>query len=227
LTKPNWSSTAGCWTRRRTHRWVMNEAQYKGEVNACGFHPNHRSHQRRFQNLNHPQTTIIYTTPDFPELLATGWYECHAIVHRKTWRIQTSFVYWRVQTPTLAMVVDRFKEIKNFKPQPYWELQTVYRDTLFSYEEGVFWKGRWWNFANKVKKVNSKLFLSKKNGNEFAPKLFDLTGLQVYCNTKFGFTADETLKIVQTLYEQKWSPTQSRYHILPNDIYPSTGIWKT
>jgi hypothetical protein len=48
-----------------------------------------------FQNLNHPQTTIIYTTPDFPELLATGYlYECHAIVHRKTWRIQTSFVYW-------------------------------------------------------------------------------------------------------------------------------------
>jgi DNA topoisomerase-3 len=78
----------------------------------------------------------------------------------------------------------------------------------------------------KSKKVNSKLFLSKKNGNEFAPKLFDLTGLQVYCNTKFGFTADETLKIVQTLYEQKWSPTQSRYHILPNDIYPKVPILK-
>jgi DNA topoisomerase-3 len=126
-----------------------------------------------------------------------------------------------VQTPTLAMVVDRFKEIKNFKPQPYWELQTVYRDTLFSYEEGRFLKRKMVKFSPiKSKKVNSKLFLSKKNGNEFAPKLFDLTGLQVYCNTKFGFTADETLKIVQTLYEQKWSPTQSRYHILPNDIYP-------
>jgi DNA topoisomerase-3 len=101
------------------------------------------------------------------------------------------------------MVVDRFKEIKNFKPQPYWELQTVYRDTLFSYEEGRFWKKEDGEIlANKMK---VEIVCRKKNGNEFAPKLFDLTGLQVYCsNTKIWFY-DETLKIVQTLYEQKWS----------------------
>jgi DNA topoisomerase-3 len=72
------------------------------------------------------------------------------------------FCLLKVQTPTLAMVVDRFKEIKNFKPQPYWELQTVYRDTLFSYEEGLFEKEDGEILANKVKESEFKLFLSKK-----------------------------------------------------------------
>ena len=129
----------------------------------------------------------------------------------------------RVQTPTLAMVVDRFKEIENFKPQPYWELQTLYRETLFSYEEGRFLKKEDGEIlANKVKESEFEIVsVEKKNGNEFAPKLFDLTGLQVYCNQKFGFSADETLKIVQTLYEQK-VVTYPRVDttFLPNDIYP-------
>jgi DNA topoisomerase III len=123
----------------------------------------------------------------------------------------------------LAMVVDRFKEIENFKPQPYWELQTLYRETLFSYEEGRFLKKEDGELlANKVKESEFEIVaIDKKDGNEFAPKLFDLTGLQVYCNTKFGFTADETLKIVQTLYEQK-VVTYPRVDttFLPNDIYP-------
>jgi DNA topoisomerase-3 len=129
----------------------------------------------------------------------------------------------RVQTPTLAMVVDRFKEIENFKPQPYWELQTLYRETLFSYEDGRFLnKEDGELLANKVKESEFEIVsVEKKNGNEFAPKLFDLTGLQVYCNQKFGFSADETLKIVQTLYEQK-VVTYPRVDttFLPNDIYP-------
>ncbi|MEP6930430.1 MAG: DNA topoisomerase, partial [Flavobacterium sp.] len=129
----------------------------------------------------------------------------------------------RVQTPTLAMVVDRFKEIENFKPQPYWELQTLYRETLFSYEEGRFLKKEDGELlANKVKESEFEIVsVEKKNGNEFAPKLFDLTGLQVFCNTKFGFSADETLKIAQTLYEQKVI-TYPRVDttFLPNDIYP-------
>ncbi|MDC1451237.1 DNA topoisomerase 3 [Vicingaceae bacterium] len=129
----------------------------------------------------------------------------------------------RVQTPTLAMIVARFKEIQNFKPQPYWELQTVYRETLFSCEEGKFTKkeeGQ--TFANLVKENEFEVVsVAKKKGKEYAPKLFDLTGLQVYCNTKFGFSADETLKIAQKLYEQKVI-TYPRVDttFLPNDIYP-------
>ncbi|MEH6535975.1 MAG: DNA topoisomerase 3 [Psychroserpens sp.] len=129
----------------------------------------------------------------------------------------------RVQTPTLAMVVNRFKEIENFKPQPYWELQTMYRDTLFAYEEGRFLKMEDGEvLANKVKEYDFEIVsTTKKKGKEYAPKLFDLTGLQVYCNTKFGFSADETLKIVQKLYEQK-VVTYPRVDtsFLPNDVYP-------
>ena len=132
----------------------------------------------------------------------------------------------RVQTPTLAMVVNRFKTIENFKPQPYWELQTLYRDTLFAYEEGRFLNmedGK--ILANKVKASDFEIVsTAKKKGKEYAPKLFDLTGLQVYCNTKFGFSADETLKIVQKLYEQK-VVTYPRVDttFLPNDVYPKVN----
>ncbi|GAA4281017.1 type IA DNA topoisomerase [Gaetbulibacter aestuarii] len=136
----------------------------------------------------------------------------------------------RVQTPTLAMVVNRFKDIENFKPQPYWELQTLYRDTLFSYEEGRFLKkedGE--TLAEKVKAAAFEIkSITKKDGKEYAPKLFDLTGLQVYCNKKFGFTAEDTLKIVQKLYELK-VVTYPRVDttFLPDDIYPKVpGILK-
>eukprot|EP01093_Parvamoeba_rugata_P019729 TRINITY_DN9097_c0_g1_i1.p1 TRINITY_DN9097_c0_g1~~TRINITY_DN9097_c0_g1_i1.p1 ORF type:complete len:105 (+),score=19.25 TRINITY_DN9097_c0_g1_i1:660-974(+) len=103
------------------------------------------------------------------------------------------------------MLVNRFKEIENFVPQPYWELQTLYRDTLFSYEEGRFLKMEDGEIlANKVKEHEFEIVsTTKKKGTEYAPKLFDLTGLQVYCNTKFGFSADDTLKIAQKLYEKK------------------------
>lgn len=129
----------------------------------------------------------------------------------------------RVQTPTLAMVVNRFKEIENFKPTPFWELQTLYRETLFNCEEGRFLKqedGQ--TLADKVKASEFEIVsTSKKEGKEYAPKLFDLTGLQVYCNTKFGYSADDTLKSVQKLYEQKLV-TYPRVDttFLPNDVYP-------
>ena len=132
----------------------------------------------------------------------------------------------RVQTPTLAMVVTRFKEIDNFISKPFWELQTLYRNTLFNYEDGRFLKkidGE--KLADKVKEHNFEIIeVSKKNGKEYAPKLFDLTGLQVYCNNKFAFTADETLKIVQKLYEQKMV-TYPRVDttFLPTDIYPKVN----
>ena len=132
----------------------------------------------------------------------------------------------RVQTPTLAMVVARFKEIENFKPQAYWELQTLYRDTLFNCEEGRFLeKAEGELFAHKVQESDFEIVsITKKEGKEYAPKLFDLTGLQVYCNTKYGFSADETLKIVQKLYEQK-VVTYPRVDtsFLPNDVYPKVA----
>ncbi len=136
----------------------------------------------------------------------------------------------RVQTPTLAMVVQRFKEIELFVPKPYWELQTLYRETVFSCEEGRFLKKEEGVIvANKVRECDFEIVsITKKEGKEYAPKLFDLTGLQVYCNTKFGFSADETLKIVQKLYEQK-AVTYPRVDttFLPNDVYPKiSGILK-
>ncbi|WMX16296.1 DNA topoisomerase 3 [Aureispira sp. CCB-E] len=132
----------------------------------------------------------------------------------------------RVQTPTLAMLVKRHLEIQNFKPEPYWELQTLYRETTFSCTEGKFFKKE--DGEALFKKVEGKPFevtkVTKKNGKELPPKLFDLTSLQVYCNNKFGFSADHTLKIVQKLYEQKLV-TYPRVDttFLPNDVYPKVA----
>lgn len=134
----------------------------------------------------------------------------------------------RVQTPTLAMLVNRHNEIENFQPKPYWELQTEYRDTVFNNTEGKFFTKE--DGEKLLNKVSGKdLFISgieKKDGKEYAPKLFDLTSIQVYCNNKFGFTAEATLKLVQRLYEMK-VVTYPRVDttFLPNDMYPKiTGI---
>lgn len=129
----------------------------------------------------------------------------------------------RVQTPTLALIVNRQNEIDNFKPEPYWELKTLYRDTLFSSTKGKF----------KLKEDGEKLLemvkvsdfvitdIAEKKGKEFAPRLFDLTSLQVECNKRFGFSADETLKLIQSLYEKKVT-TYPRVDttFLSDDIYP-------
>lgn len=129
----------------------------------------------------------------------------------------------RVQTPTLAMLVDRYHEIFNFNSKPYWELHTLYRDVLFHYEEGKFEnKEEGESILKKIEGKDLKITdASRKKGKEYAPSLFDLTGLQVYCNTKFAFTADQTLKIVQRLYEQKlvtYPRVDTTY--LPDDLYP-------
>ncbi|WP_109831261.1 type IA DNA topoisomerase [Reichenbachiella versicolor] len=136
----------------------------------------------------------------------------------------------RVQTPTLAMLVKRHYEIENFVPKPYWELMTLYRDTKFNNTEGKFFnKEDGEALLNKVKGQDLVIKkVEKKEGKEYAPKLFDLTSLQVYCNSKFGLTADATLKIVQSLYEMK-VVTYPRVDttFLPNDMYPKIpGILK-
>ncbi len=129
----------------------------------------------------------------------------------------------RVQTPTLAMLVDRFKEIENFVPEPFWELHTTYREVIFQYQKGRFTKQE--EAEALLEKVTGNDFtilsFTKKKGKEYPPKLFDLTGLQVHCNKRFGFSADMTLKIVQKLYEQKivtYPRVDTTY--LPNDVYP-------
>lgn len=136
----------------------------------------------------------------------------------------------RVQTPTLAMLVSRHYEIENFQPKPYWELQTVYRETIFNNTEGKFFvKEEGEKLLNLIKGKDLRITLvEKKDGKEYAPKLFDLTSLQVYGNNKFGLTADETLKIIQRLYEMK-TVTYPRVDttFLPGDMYPKVpGILK-
>ncbi len=129
----------------------------------------------------------------------------------------------RVQTPTLALIVNRQAEIENFKPEPYWELKTVYRNTTFSATKGKFTKKEEGEaFLEIVQQEDFTVTnVSEKKGKEYAPRLFDLTSLQVECNKKFAFTADETLKLIQSLYEKKVT-TYPRVDttFLSEDIYP-------
>lgn len=158
----------------------------------------------------------------------------------------------RVQTPTLALIVRRQQEIENFVPTTYWVLTTAYRDTVFNVvmeeEEKDDEKGEKTvkSEQNKTKEKTPKGFrtreegeaildkirnlpfvvkkIEKKKGKEAPPRLFDLTSLQVECNKKFGFSADQTLQLVQSLYEKKVS-TYPRVDttFLPDDVYPKCG----
>ena len=136
----------------------------------------------------------------------------------------------RVQTPTLALIVNRHLEIENFKPEQYFELKTVYRNTTFSSAKGKFSseeEGK--ELLQKIQNADFEVTdISTKKGTESAPRLFDLTSLQVECNKKFAFSADETLKIIQSLYEKKvttYPRVDTTY--LSEDIYPKIpGILK-
>lgn len=129
----------------------------------------------------------------------------------------------RVQTPTLALIVKRHKEIENFKPEAYWELKTVYRETTFAALQGKFKQKE--EGEKLLQKITDKPFfitdITKKKGKEPPPRLFDLTSLQVECNKKFAFSADDTLKIIQSLYEKKLT-TYPRVDttFLSDDVYP-------
>lgn len=135
----------------------------------------------------------------------------------------------RVQTPTLALIVKRQHEIEHFVPRTYWELKTVYRDTTFSaqlpaeeddYAITSLEKGQ--ALVDSIKNLPLVIIsVEKKKGTEFAPRLFDLTSLQVECNKKFSLSADDTLKIIQSLYE-KHVTTYPRVDTtyLSDDIYP-------
>ncbi|MFL3660642.1 MAG: DNA topoisomerase 3 [Polaribacter sp.] len=207
-------------------RWVINQCNYKGEVQRLWISSlTEEAIKEGFKNLK--------PSSNYDNLYYAGYSRAIGdwLLGLNATRLYTVkfggykqvLSVGRVQTPTLAMIVNRHLEINNFKPQPYWELQTTYRDTLFNYEEGRFLKQEDGQvLATKVKESDFEIVtVTKKKGKEYAPKLFDLTGLQVYCNNKFGFSADETLKMVQKLYEMK-VVTYPRVDttFLPNDVYP-------
>ena len=159
----------------------------------------------------------------------------------------------RVQTPTLALIVNRQQEIKHFVPKQYWELKTAYRDTTFSAivrksDEELAEEAAQTNVSGNKKKsqddnrgippitdeATGKALLERisqapftvtdislKKGTEAPPRLFDLTSLQVECNKKFAYSADMTLKLIQSLYEKKVA-TYPRVDttFLSDDIYP-------
>lgn len=129
----------------------------------------------------------------------------------------------RVQTPTLALIVNRQKEIDSFEPEPYWVLATVYRDTTFTATKGKFTTKEEGEaaFSTIADKPFTVTAVQKKNGTEAPPRLFDLTSLQVECNRKFSYSAETTLKIIQGLYERKlttYPRVDTQY--LSDDIYP-------
>ncbi len=207
-------------------RWVLQMAKYKGKVLRLwissltpeaireGFQQ--LTDASQFDNLFHAgrsraigdwilgmNATRLYTLKygGFKQLLSIG----------------------RVQTPTLAMIVERHHEIANFVPKPFWELQTLYRDVVFHCEKGRFYKKEEGKIL--LQQVTGQDFkivsFDKKKGREYPPKLFDLTSLQVNANKRFGFSADQTLKLVQSLYEQKlvtYPRVDTTY--LSDDIYP-------
>jgi DNA topoisomerase-3 len=129
----------------------------------------------------------------------------------------------RVQTPTLALIVNRQKEIENFKPEAYWVLSTTYRETVFTATKGKFTAKE--EGENFLETITGKPFtvtnVEKKNGKEAPKPLYDLTSLQVDCNNKFGMSAEMTLNIIQSLYEKKLT-TYPRVDttFLSDDIYP-------
>ena len=136
----------------------------------------------------------------------------------------------RVQTPTLALIVRRFEEIQKFVSKPFWEIKTNYRDVIFTSTNGRFDTVE--DASKVIEEIKTNLFevvsFEQKKGSEAPPKLFDLTSLQVECNKKYSFTADDTLKYIQSLYEKKMV-TYPRVDtcFLPNDVYPKIeGILK-
>ena len=141
----------------------------------------------------------------------------------------------RVQTPTLALIVNRQYEIDHFKPEPYWVLATVYRDTTFTATKGKFTTKEEGEQAFST--IEGKPFtvtkVEKKNGKEQPPSLYDLTSLQVECNKKFSYSAEMTLNLIQSLYEKKFT-TYPRVDttFLSDDIYPKcpqtlNGLFQT
>ncbi len=207
-------------------RWVIQKAGFKGEVKRLWISSlTTEAIEEGFKNLRPEKEfdTLYYAGSSraigdwLLGINATRLFTLKYGVQKQVLSIG------RVQTPTLAMLVDRHYEIKNFVPEPYWELQTTYRETTFNSTEGRFTKKEEGEklLATMADAELEVTDVSKKEGKEYAPKLFDLTAIQVYSNNKFGFTAESTLKLVQSLYEKKLvSYPRVDTVFLPNDMYP-------
>lgn len=207
-------------------RWVLKEAGYKGRVLRLWISSlTPEAIREGFQNLKDAShyDNLYYAGVSRAAgdwllgMNATRLYTLKYGAYKQVLSIG------RVQTPTLAMLVERHKEIENFVPKPFWELQTLYRNVLFNCEKGRFFKKE--EGEALLKQVENQPFVilsfSKKKGREYPPRLFDLTSLQVHCNKRFSYSAEQSLKIIQKLYEQKlvtYPRVDTTY--LPNDVYP-------
>lgn len=207
-------------------RWVINEAKYKGSVERLWISSlTSEAIRRGFEELKPASDfdNLYYAASSraigdwLLGMNATRLYTLKYGGYKQVLSVG------RVQTPTLAMLVKRHREIENFVPKAYWELHTLYRDVTFKNSTGKFdvvEKGQ--DLLQKIKGKNLEIIdVIRKDGKEYAPKLYDLTSLQVHCNNKYGFSADKTLKTVQKLYEMKvvsYPRVDTTY--LPEDVYP-------
>ena len=219
-------------------RWVMQKAQAKCPVSRLWISSmTDEAIREGFQNLKDPS--------DYQPLYLAGlsraigdWLlgmNCTRLYTLKYGQNRQVLSIGRVQTPTLALIVNRQKEIDNFKPEPYWVLATVYRDTTFTATQGKFTSKEEGEKAFST--IEGKPFtvtkVEKKEGKEQPPQLYDLTSLQVDCNRKFGYSAEMTLNLIQALYERKYTTyprVDTQY--LSDDIYPKcpqtlNGLYQT
>ncbi len=219
-------------------RWVMQKAQAKCPVSRLWISSmTDEAIREGFQNLKDQQ--------DYQPLYMAGlsraigdWLlgmNCTRLYTLKYGQNRQVLSIGRVQTPTLALIVNRQKEIDSFKPEPYWVLATIYRDTTFTATKGKFTSKEEGEAAFKT--IEGRPFtvtkVEKKEGKEQPPQLYDLTSLQVDCNRKFGYSAEMTLNLIQTLYERKlttYPRVDTQY--LSDDIYPKcpqtlNGLYQT
>ena len=210
-------------------RWVMQKAQAKCPVSRLWISSmTDEAIREGFQNLKDQS--------DYQPLYLAGLSRAIGdwLLGMNCTRLYT-LKYGQNRTPTLALIVNRQKEIDNFKPEPYWVLATVYRDTTFTATQGKFTSKEEGEKAFST--IEGKPFtvtkVEKKEGKEQPPQLYDLTSLQVDCNRKFGYSAEMTLNLIQALYERKYTTyprVDTQY--LSDDIYPKcpqtlNGLYQT
>lgn len=207
-------------------RWVIKEAKYTGPVQRLWISSlTEEAIREGFQKLQNADEFDSLFYAGFSRAIGDWLLGMNAtrLYTLKYGGYKQVLSVGRVQTPTLAMLVQRHYEILNFVPQTYWELQTIYREVVFNCMKGKFNEKE--SGEEILQLVEGKPFTilssEKKEGKELPPRLFDLTSLQVHCNKRFGYSADLTLKIAQKLYEQKVI-TYPRVDttFLPNDMYP-------
>lgn len=209
-------------------RWVLQKSGFKGKISRLWISSlTEDAIKEGFQNLRKSedfntlyQAGLARAIGDW--LLGINATRLYTLKYPKEKQV---FSIGRVQTPTLALIVQRQLEIDHFIPKPYWELKTVYRNVSFSVKSGRFQTES--EGLEALEKIKGNPFsvtsINTKKGKESPPRLFDLTSLQVECNKRYGYSADETLKYIQSLYEKKFV-TYPRVDttFLPEDMYPKT-----